>query len=58
MKNHFVIMLIFSVLTSLVLAFIVKAGSKERAKYFLYLLGSFVGLSLIAGWLMYPFPFK
>jgi hypothetical protein len=58
MKNHFVMMLVFSVLTSLVLAFIVKTETKERAKYFLYLLGSFVGLSLIAGLLMYPFPFK
>jgi cytochrome bd-type quinol oxidase subunit 2 len=58
MKNHFMMMLVFSILTSLVLAFIVKAGNRERAKYFLYLLGSFVGLSLIAGWLMYPFPFK
>jgi len=58
MKNHFVMMLVFSVLTSLVLAFIVKTETKERAKYFLYLLASFIGLSLVAGWLMYPFPFK
>ena len=51
-------MIVFSVLTSLVLAFIVKTETKERAKYFLYLLGSFIGLSLIAGLLMYFFPFK
>jgi hypothetical protein len=56
MKSHFVMMLIFSILTSLVLAFIVKTETRERAKYFLYLLCSFAGLSLIAGLLMYPFP--
>jgi hypothetical protein len=50
-------MVVFSILTSLVLAFIVKNETKERVKYFLYLLGSFLLLSLVAGWLMYPFPF-
>ncbi len=57
MKNHFVLLLIFSLLTSLVLAFIAKDGSRERLRYFLFLLGSFVVLSVVAGWLMYPFPF-
>jgi hypothetical protein len=50
-------MLVFSVLVSLVFTFIAKNGAKERIKYFLYLLGSFVLLSLLAAWLMYPFPF-
>jgi hypothetical protein len=57
MKNHFLLMLIFSILTSLVLAFIAKNGARERLKYFFFLLGSFIVLSLLAGWLMYPFPF-
>jgi len=57
MKNHLVLLLTFSVLTSLVLTFITKDGAKERIKYFFYLLGSFVILSILAGWLMYPFPF-
>jgi hypothetical protein len=50
-------MLIFSILTSLVMAFIVKNGSRERIRYFLVLLGSFIILSIVAGWLMYSFPF-
>jgi hypothetical protein len=50
-------MLIFSILTSLVLTFIAKNGTSERLKYFFFLLGSFIVLSLLAGWLMYPFPF-
>jgi hypothetical protein len=56
MKNHFMLMLIFSLLTSLVLTFLTKNGMKERLKYFLLLLCSFIVLSILAGWLMYPFP--
>ena len=56
MKTHFILMLIFSLLVSFVFAFIAKEEAGERVKYFLYLLGSFVILSLVAGWLMYPFP--
>ena len=50
-------MLIFSILTSLVLTFIAKNEARERLKYFFLLLGSFIVLSILAGWLMYPFPF-
>jgi heme/copper-type cytochrome/quinol oxidase subunit 4 len=57
MKIHIVLMVAFSVLTSLVLAFITKNDARERWKYFLVLFGSFVVLSIVAGWLMYPFPF-
>jgi hypothetical protein len=57
MRNHFALLIVFSVLTSLVLTFIAKTGTKERVKYFLYLFCSFVILSILAGWLMFPFPF-
>jgi len=57
MRNHFALLVIFSFLTSIVLAFIAKTGARERVRYFLYLFGSFVFLSILAGWLMYPFPF-
>ena len=50
-------MLVFSVCTSLVLTFISKNDNKERLKYFLLLVGSFTVLSVVAGWLMFPFPF-
>ncbi len=58
MRTHFVSLVIFSILVSLVFTFIAKYGARERLKYFLYLLGSFILLSVLAGWLMYPFPFK
>jgi len=57
MKSHFLLMVLFSALTSLVLTFIAKSGTKERIMYFLVLVGSFVLLSVAAAWLMYPFPF-
>jgi cytochrome bd-type quinol oxidase subunit 2 len=57
MRNHFTMMLIFSVLTALVLSFIMKYGARERIRYFLFLLAAFVLLSVLGGWLMYPFPF-
>jgi hypothetical protein len=57
MKNHFELLLVFSILTSLVLTFIARNDSRERLKYFLLLFCSFTILSIVAGWLMYPFPF-
>ncbi len=57
MKDHFFLMIIFSVLVSLVFTFIAKHGTRERVKYFFFLFGSFILLSVAAGWLMYPFPF-
>jgi hypothetical protein len=56
-NNHFLLMIVFSALASLVFTFIAKSGSAERAKYFLYLFSSFVLLSILVGLLMYPFPF-
>ncbi len=57
MNNHLLLMVLFSVPVSLVFAFISKDEGRERAKYFFYLLGSFLVLSILVGWLMYPFPF-
>ena len=57
MNNHLFLMIVFSVLASLVFTFITKYGAKERIRYFFFLLGSFILLSVAAAWLMYPFPF-
>ncbi len=56
MSSHLGSMIIFSILVSLVFTFIAKYGARERLKYFVYLLGSFILLSILAAWLMYPFP--
>lgn len=57
MNDHFLLMVIFSALVSLVFVFLTKNGARDRIKYFFYLFGSFILLSVLAGWIMYPFPF-
>ena len=57
MNNHFLLMVILSFAVSLVFTFLNKHGAKERTKYFLFLFGSFVFFSILAGWLMWMFPF-
>jgi hypothetical protein len=56
-NNHLLLLVIFSALASLVFTFIAKYGAAERARYFLYLFGSFVLLSILVSLIMYPFPF-
>jgi hypothetical protein len=57
MKNHFLLLVLFSIPVSFVLAFITKDGMRERRRYFLYLLASFILISIVASWVMYLFPF-
>lgn len=57
MNDHILLLIILSALVSLVFTFLSKTGFRERFKYFFFLFGSFVLLSIAAGWLMYPFPF-
>ena len=57
MNSHFVLMVVFSAMVSLVFTFLNKHGARERGRYFLLLFGSFVFFSILVGWLMYPFPF-
>jgi hypothetical protein len=57
MNDHVLWMIVFSLPTSLVFTFLMKYGAKERTKYFFYLFGCFVFFSILAGWLMFPFPF-
>ena len=56
MTGHITLLVLFSMFVSLVFTFITKYGAKERIKYFFYLLGSFVLISVVVSWLMYPFP--
>ncbi len=57
MTGHITLLVLFSMFVSLVFTFITKYGAKERIKHFFYLLGSFVLISVVVSWLMYPFPF-
>jgi len=56
--GHFSSLLLFSFLVSLVFALLTKETQKERARYFFKMFAYFVGLSILAAWFMYLFPFK
>ena len=57
MTSHFLLMVLFSALVSLVFSFMTKYGARERIRYFFFLFGAYVLISVVAGWLMFPFPF-
>jgi hypothetical protein len=57
MTDHFGLMILFSALVALVFTFLTKYGARERIRYFFFLFGAYVLISVVAGWLMYPFPF-
>lgn len=54
--SHVQAMTLFSLLTSLVFAFLSKHGGRERARYFLWTFALFMLVGLGLGWVMYPFP--
>ena len=56
MTTHISLLVVLSALISLVFTFLVKYQIKERLRYFLFLFASFVLLSIVAGWLMFPLP--
>lgn len=55
--NHLTALIIFSAIVSLVFSILTKEDNRERVRYFLMSFAAFVLLSLVAAWIMYPFPF-
>lgn len=57
MINHLTLLFIFSVLVTAVLTPLQKEAKRDRMIYAIKLFcGLFIG-AIVAGWLMYPFPF-
>jgi len=54
--SHFPAMLLFSLLVSVVFGVIAKNTTRERILYGAKSFALFVGIALLIGWLMYPFP--
>jgi flagellar biosynthesis protein FliR len=54
--HHFSAMLLFSFLTSVVFGVISKDTPRGRVLYAAKSFGLFVGIALLLGWVMYPFP--
>lgn len=54
--SHFPAMLLFAFLVSVVFGVIAKNTTRERILYGVKSFVLFVGIALLIGWLMYPFP--
>lgn len=54
--SHFTAMLLFSFLVSVVFGVLSKDTPRERLIYGAKVFGAFVGIAILLGWIMYPFP--
>lgn len=58
LRNHGVLMFIYSVATALFFTLLWKHGKAPRIRYFLFVfLSLFLG-GIALGWVMYPFPLR
>ena len=55
--SHITALVVFALLVSVVFALINKTRPMEQLKYGAFVFLSFLGVALIVGWFMFPFPF-
>jgi len=55
--SHFSALFIFALIVSIVFALINKSEPREQLRYGVFVFLSFVGIAVVVGWLMFPFPF-
>lgn len=53
---HFPALLMFSFLVSVVFGVLSKDTTRARLTYGAKVFGTFVGIALLLGWIMYPLP--
>ena len=53
LASHFTSALIFAAVTSVVFGVTSKNNDRERLMYGLWVFGLFIGITLVASWLMY-----
>jgi hypothetical protein len=56
MASHLVTLLVFSALVSTVFAMLLRETTRARLRFGLLAFAAFVLTTLVAGWLMNPFP--
>ena len=56
MGSHLITLLVFSALVSTVFAMLLRDTTRARVRFGLLAFGAFVLTTLVAGWLMNPFP--
>ena len=57
MQSHFLLLLIFAFLVSLVFAVLLRDDPRAQLRTGAIMFGAFVAAALVLGWLMYPMPF-
>ena len=56
MASHFLLLVLFALLVSIVFAVLMKDEPREQVRFAGMLFAAFVASALVLGWLMYPFP--
>ena len=56
MNSHFLLMVIFALLTSTVFAVILRDEPRAQIRTGAKMFAAFVGLAVVFGWLMFPLP--
>jgi len=54
--SHFLLLVLFALLVSVVFAVLMKDEPREQVRFGGILFAGFVASALVLGWLMYPFP--
>ncbi len=54
--SHFLLMVLYAFLVSLVFAVLLRDRPREQLKTGAMMLGGFVAVAYVLGWLMFPFP--
>ena len=57
MQSHFLLLIVFSFLVSLVFAVLLRDEPRAQLRTGALMFGAFVAIALVLGWLMYPMPF-
>jgi hypothetical protein len=55
-RSHFVSLILFAALVSLVFAVLMREDQKARVRFGLTSFAAFVVSAIVVGWLMSPFP--
>ncbi len=55
--SHFTAVFVFALIVSVVFALINKSEPREQLRYGAFVFLSFLGVAIVVGWIMFPFPF-
>jgi hypothetical protein len=55
-NSHFLLMAVFAIFVSLVFAVLLRDEPRQQLRLGGLMLGAFLALAFVLGWLMYPLP--